>query len=71
MKLTNKPVSGLPVLVESIKAGFESYDEENEQAGCNTHCQPKYINDCIGFISLQISESCFKIIFYHDGWFFI
>jgi hypothetical protein len=48
-----------------IKTAFEPDHQEKEKAGSNTDRQSEGIDEGIAFISFQVSESGFEIIFKH------
>src|SRR4030095_7209863 len=56
--------------VKIIKACLKLNNDKYYYANCNTRCKTSNIYDRIVFIAYKISESYFKIIFYHGLYFY-
>ena len=65
MKFRANPVDAVFLWMKIIKTGFKSYNHEKKQAGGNAYRQAQGIDESIAFITFQVSESSFKIIFKH------
>src|SRR6478672_8499120 len=66
MKDSSDAINAVSVLMKIVKAGFISYYQKDQQAGSDANGQPAYIDNCIAFISGQVSECCFEIVSKHN-----